>query len=93
MTHTIAAPATPGQLREAAGPLAAVLRGLDDDLLTSPAVAPAALILGAEILTARCESCSCATAPGDLCPACDEASSQAVGFRLLASGLPRADAL
>lgn len=51
------------------GPLAAVLRALDDGQAVAPAVADATLILAAEQLT------------GNLCDPCAERSAQAARFR------------
>lgn len=63
---------------------------MDNDALDStgempPAVAAAWHILAAEQLTAECESCSCATAPGGLCPACRARSGRAADHRLAAA--------
>jgi hypothetical protein len=54
---TIPLPAAdPDLLHETAGPLAAVLRALDESLAVTPAVAAASLTLAAEQLTAEAEA-------------------------------------
>ena len=68
-------------------PLAAVIRALDTAGGMPPAVRAAAHILAAEQLTAECESCACATAPGDLCRGCAARSGRAAGHRLAADEL------
>ncbi len=72
----------------AAGPelAAAVLRALCGRA-TAPAVAAAAHILSAEVITAACESCFCATSPGELCSECQARSERAAAHRLAAADL------
>ncbi len=88
MIDTIADRAAPGYLmRGTAGPLAAVLRVLDEargGLTVTPQLASAAHILAAELMTSICESCECATSAGDLCSECMRLSAQAAAHRLAA---------
>jgi hypothetical protein len=87
MLATVTPQTEPGHLHQAAGPLAAVLRALGEapeGLAVTPDLASAALIFMAELITARCESCECASSPGDICPGCERLSAQAAGFRILA---------
>jgi ribosomal protein S27AE len=66
-------------MREAAAPLAAVLRAISEAPgAVTPGIAAAALTLAAEQITVQAEACpKCSATEGDLCTRCTEASARA----------------
>ena len=76
-----------GLAQELAGPLAAVLRSLNEPGRPQPAVAVAAHILAAEQLTVQAEACETCPGLADLCTGCRARSKRAATHRLAAADL------